>query len=197
MFPLHDALDVVLLGAFLFGLVFTVGVLVLGVVDVGADHGGDHGVDTGEHGLFHGLFNLSSILAFITWFGGVGYLARNAAGVWAPLAVLLGLIGGLVGAAAVAWFIRTVLRESGESMNPADWDQVGVIARVTSSIREGGYGEIVYEQHGVRQVASARSASARAIPRATEVVILRVERGVAIVEPFDELVRDRTSPAAH
>jgi len=196
MFPLNDALDAVLLGGFLFGLVFTVGVLLLGVADIGADHGVDHGASIGDHGFFHGLFNVSSILAFITWFGGVGYLARNAAGLWAPLAVLLGLGGGLLGALAVAWFIRTVLRDSGESMDPRSWDQVGMIARVTSSIRAEGVGEIVYEQHGVRQVASARSATAAAIPRSTEVVILRVERGVAIVEPFDDLLRDRTPTAA-
>lgn len=192
MFPLNDILDAVLLGGFLFGLVFTIGVLLLGVADIGGDHGADHG---GSHGFFHGLFNLSAILAFITWFGGVGYLARNAVGLWAPLAVVLGLLGGFVGAVAVAWFIRTVLRDSGESMNPSDWSQVGVIARVSSSIRPNGFGEIVYEQHGTRQVASARGSSEAAIPRDTEVVILRVERGVAIVEPFDELLSNRSSRA--
>ena len=197
MFPLNDILDAVLLGGFLFGLIFTVGVLVLGIADIGGDHGADHGADHGgDHGFFHGLFNLSSILAFITWFGGVGYLARNAAGFWAPLAIVLGLLGGLGGAMAVAWFIRTVLRDSGESMDPSDWDQVGLIARVSSSIRPNGFGEIVYEQHGTRQVASARGSSDVAIPRDTEVVILRVERGVAIVEPFDELLRNRSSQAA-
>ena len=94
------------------------------------------------------------------------------------------------------FFIRTVLRDSGESMDPKSWDQIGVIARVTSSIRAEGVGEIVYEQHGMRQVASARSATATAIPRSTEVVILRVERGVAIVEPFEDLLGNRTPTTA-
>ena len=202
MFPLNDALDAILLGGFLFGLIFTVGVLLLGVADVGAGHGGghgghiDHGGDAGDHGFFHGLFNVSSVLAFITWFGGIGYLARNGFGLWAPIAIVIGIVGGLAGAAAVAWFVMTVLRDSGEPMDPADWDQVGVIARVTSSIRSNGFGEIVYEQHGTRQVASAKGTSDVPIARGTEVVILRVERGVAIVEPFEELLRNRTSSAA-
>jgi hypothetical protein len=192
MFPLNDALDAILLGSFLFGLIFTVGVLLLGVADLGADHGGD----AGDHGFFHGLFNVSSILAFITWFGGFGYVARNGLGVWAPLAVGFGLLGGLVAAVIVSWFVLKILRESDTEMDPSTWDQVGVIARVSSSIRSNGYGEIVYEQHGTRQVASAKGSSEMAIPRDTEVVILRVERGVAIVEPFEELLRSRTSSAA-
>jgi hypothetical protein len=81
-------------------------------------------------------------------------------------------------------------------MDPSTWDQVGVIARVTSGIRSNGYGEIVYEQHGTRHVASARGSSEIPISHGTEVVILRIERGVAIVEPFEELLRNRTSSAA-
>jgi hypothetical protein len=187
MFPINDILDAILLGGFLFGVIFTVGTLLMGVADIGIH--GDHGGDAGSSGeLFHGLFNLSSILAFITWFGGVGYLFRNAAGWNAFLSVALGLGGGLVGAFAVTWFMVKVLGSSEQVMDPADYQTVGVVARVTSSIREGGYGEIVYEQGGTRQVASARSASPRAIGRGTEVVVLRVERGVAYVEPFEDLL---------
>ncbi|HVL25884.1 MAG TPA: hypothetical protein VM450_17465 [Thermomicrobiales bacterium] len=198
MFPLNDALDAILLGGFLFGLIFTVGVLLLGVADLGADHGAGHGhgADGGDHGFFHGMFNVSSILAFITWFGGFGYVARNGLGLWAPLAILIALLGGFAAAAVVAVFIRMVLRDSGEDMDPRAWEQVGVLARVTSSIRPNGFGEIVYEQHGTRQVASAKGSSERPIPRDTEVVILRVERGVAIVEPFEELLHNRPTSVA-
>jgi hypothetical protein len=191
MFPINDALDAILIGTFLFGLLFTLGSLLLGLADVG--HG--HDVETwhggsghGGGGHFDGLFNVSSILAFITWFGGVGYLARNGLGLWGWLSVLLGLLGGLAGAAVIAWFMINVLRKNSKELDPKDWEQVGVIGRVSSSIRESGYGEIVYEQNGIRQVASARGEGARAIPRNTEIVILRVEKGVAVVQPFEELL---------
>lgn len=90
----------------------------------------------------------------------------------------------------MTWVILKLVREDSEARNPAAWSQVGVIGRVTSSIRSQGYGEIVYEQHGIRQVASAKASGASAIPRNTEVVVLRVERGVAIVEPFEDLLRE-------
>ena len=193
MFPVNDALDAILLGTFFFGLLFTVGSLLLGVADLDFGHDSDvgHGADAGiDHGGWHvsGLFNVSSLLAFVTWFGGVGYIARNGFGVWAPVAVIVGLLGGLAGAAVISWFLIRVLRNNSRELDPRDWEQVGVIARVTSSIRPSGFGEVVYEQQGVRQVSAARADGDRAIPRDTEVVIMRVERGVAYVQPFEELL---------
>lgn len=186
MFPINDLLDAILLGGFFFGILFTLGTLLLGVADLGLH--GDHGADVGGHDLMQGLFNLSSILAFVTWFGGIGYLFRNGAGWNGGVSVILGIFGGLLGALAVSWFMVKVLRPSEQVLDPADYETVGVVARVTSSIREGGFGEIVYEQGGTRQVASAKSSSANAIGRGTEVVVLRVERGVAVVEPFEDLL---------
>ena len=191
MFPINDLLDAILLGGFLFGVLFTVGTLLLGVADVGfhsgVDHGGDVGGDFGGE-LVSGLFNLTAILAFITWFGGVGYLFRNAVGWNAFLSVFLGLGGGLLAAFAVSWFVVKVLRPSGKELDPADYETVGVVARVTSGIREGGYGEIVFEQGGTRHVASAKAANPHAIGFGTEVVVLKVEKGVAVVEPFEDLL---------
>lgn len=192
MFPINDALDAVLLGTFLFGILFTVGSLVLGAADIGghgghgADHGGaDHGV--GDHPLAN-LFNVSAILAFITWFGGVGYLVRNGLGWHWLLAILIGVGGGILAGCVVLWFIRTVLRNPDDVLDPHDYERVGLLARVSSPIRSGGVGEIVWEQRGARMVTSARAADSEPIPRGTEVLVLRVERGMAIVEPFDGLL---------
>lgn len=189
MFPINDALDAILLGGFFFGLIFTIGVLVLGVADVGIGHDAGVGHDGGDgHGFFHGLFNVSAILAFITWFGGVGYVARNGLGLWSWLAILIGIAGGVLGGAAVTWFVVKILRKGGEGMDPADWEMVGVIGRVSSSIRPNGFGEIIYEQNGSRHLATAKTEGEAPIARETEVVVLRVERGVAIVEPFEDLL---------
>lgn len=178
MFPINDALDAILIGTFLFGLLFTVGSLLLGIADIGA-HGGD-----GDHGI-DSLFNLSSILAFLTWFGGVGYLARTGFGWPWFIALFVAVCGGLF-AAWLAWqFVRRILREPGQLLDPKDYDRVGVLARVTSSIRPGGVGEIVWEQGGSRHVTSAKATDGEAIARGTEVLVLRVEKGMALVEPFD------------
>lgn len=187
MFPVNDLLDAILLGGFLFGVLFTIASLLLGFADVG--HGSDSGGNVGGD-LISGLFNLTAILAFITWFGGIGYLFRNVAGWNSFFSVVLGLGGGLIAAFAVSWFVIKVLRPGGKELDPHDYDTVGVMAKVTSGIREGGFGEIVYELGGTRQVASAKASTLQSIAFGTEVVVLRVEKGVAVVEPFADLLAD-------
>lgn len=186
VFPINDALDAILLGTFLFGITFTIGSLILGVADIGADSGSaDHSM--GDHG-FGNLLNITSLLAFVTWFGGVGYLARNGVGLNGLLSVFVGIAGGFAAGWVVLWFMRTVLRSADDTLDPKDFDRVGLLARVTSSIRAGGVGEIVWEQRGARMVTSAKAASPEPIGRGTEVLILRIERGMAVVEPFDGLL---------
>jgi membrane protein implicated in regulation of membrane protease activity len=179
---INDAVDAILLGMFFFGLLFTVGSFVLGVIDVGWDashSGGDH--------QGHGVFNVGVILTFITWLGGVTYLARNSF----DLALAISLAAGLIAAILAAYGIYRLLawvRSRENVMRAEDYRLPGQIARITSSIRSGGTGEIVYEQQGRRQVAAARSESGEALARGDEVVILRVEKGIAYVELWDRLV---------
>lgn len=92
---------------------------------------------------------------------------------------------------AVAWFFARVIAPNDRALDPAHYRLPGTIAIVSSAIRSGGTGEIVYEQAGVRQVSAARAADGAAIPRGSEVVILRCERGVAFVEPWSVFVGER------
>jgi len=194
MFPINDLLDAILLGGFLFGVIFTLGTLLLGVADIGF-HGADHGGDIGPGSeIFHGMFNLSAVLAFITWCGGIAYLFRNAASWNVFVSLFLGVAGGLAAAFIVTWLMVKILRRPGDVMNPADYETVGRVARVTSSIRQGGVGEIVFELGGTRHVAGAIAAKQDEIRRGTEVVVLRMERGMAVVEPFDALLAEYQDP---
>jgi len=193
MFPINDLLDSILLGCFLFGLIFTVLSFLIGFADVGlhSGHGDGGGHDVFGNDVIGGLLNVTSILAFITWFGGLGYLAREGIGLVAPIAILVGVGGGLAAAYAVSWFMVKVLRPAGTELDPADYETVGVIARVTSSIRAGGYGEIVYELGGTRQVGTAKGVNDEPIARGAEVIVLRVERGAAIVDTVENLMMDK------
>jgi len=193
MFEVNDTLDAIFLGAFLFGLLFAVISLALGAFDIGADHGGhagDHGHDGG-----HDYLNFSVILAFVAWFGGVGYLASSGAGWTAAASIIVAILGGLVGASIIYQIFKRFIRPAGRmEMAPRDYEMMGKLARVTSSIRPGGVGEIVYEQSGARMVRSARSSSGVTIPRGTEVIVLGAERGVGMVAPWSELYGDHLPP---
>lgn len=191
MFPINDLFDALLVGGFLFGLLFTVGAVVLGFADLGMDADSDFDTEVnGGDGLFSSLFNVSSILAFITWFSGATYLVRNGLGWFVGIAVLIGLVVGFAGAWAITWFLYSFLRKNSPELNPADWDEIGQIGAVTSTIRPSGIGSMVYERHGQRHAIPARTKDGSGIERDVEVVIMDIERGVAIVQPWQELLEE-------
>jgi hypothetical protein len=201
MFVVNDLLDALFLGSFFFGLIFSGLSLFLGVADIGVGHfggHGDHSFHVGHHdsGQVHGSddamspLSVGTVLGFLTWFGGVSYLARNGLEVNGGISLLVGVFAGLAGGYVIFWLLRAVKRQQAGLVRAADDHLPGTIGRVSSSIRAGGTGEIVFERRGVRQVSAARSPSGTAIPRGTEVVILRHDRGIAHVEPWTSLVDD-------
>jgi hypothetical protein len=64
---------------------------------------------------------------------------------------------------------------------------VGVLGRVSVSIREQGTGEIIYSQAGTRRTCGARGEEGKAIAKGTEVVVTRYEKGIAYVRLWTEM----------
>ncbi|HET8523913.1 MAG TPA: hypothetical protein VFL82_11795 [Thermomicrobiales bacterium] len=191
MFIVNDLLDKLLLGSFFFGLIFSALSLVLGIADIGIDHPG-HDPGFGHHDLGAGHdvlppLNLSTVLAFLTWFGGIAYLVRNGLGWMAVFALPIGMIGGLIGAYAIYQALKRL--RAGERMMDSESVRIeGTIARVTSSIRAGGVGEIVYKLGDSWQVAAARANDGVAIPRDTQVVITGRIGGMNTVETWESFL---------
>ena len=104
--------------------------------------------------------------------------------------MLASVVSGFVAACVVFLFLSKVLISEDESMDPADYEMVGVLGRVTSSIREGGTGEMVYTQMGTRRVCGARSDDGSAVAKDTEVVVTRYEKGIAYVRLWSEMSGD-------
>jgi membrane protein implicated in regulation of membrane protease activity len=181
MLDVRDAADAVLLGLFLFGLLFTVAGLVLGHIGVGVHHGhADNG------GPF--FVSLGALLVFLTWLGGVAYLLRRAAD-WPLIAALpAAAIAGFGVAALVQRAVRKLSDPTGSVLDPERYRLPGTIGRVSSSIRPGGTGEVIYEQGGVRHVVAARTSRAEGLPRGTEVVVLSIDQGIAAVDALDSFL---------
>jgi len=136
-------------------------------------------------------FNFSSAMAFLAWFGGAGYLLTNVWHVWAVMALGLALMSGVTGGMIVFLFVAKVLMRNDSTMHDSDYDPIGLLAKVTSGIRAGGTGEIVYVLEGSSQVCGARSEDGTPIEKGTEVVITAVaENGIASVRPWDEMARE-------
>ena len=87
-------------------------------------------------------FNFGTIAAFLAWFGGTGYLLEHYYGVWFVVALGVATLSGLGGASVVFWFLAKVLMSREEALDPADYDMVGVLGKLSMPIRAGGTGEI-------------------------------------------------------
>jgi hypothetical protein len=132
-------------------------------------------------------FNFVTFTAFLAWFGGAGYLLTRYSGLWVGFGLLVSVFFGLVGGATVFLFLSRILISEEENMDPADYEMVGVLGKISSSIREGGTGEMVYAQMGTRRVCGARCEDRSAIAKGTEVVVTRYEKGIAYVKLWSEM----------
>ena len=150
-------------------------------------HGGvAHGHGTHHHSQFS-PFNLITLTAFLAWFGGTGYLLTRHSTIWFWGALAISLLSGTGGAAIIYFFLTRVLSSPDESLDPADYEMVGVLGRLSWPIREGGTGELIYSQAGTRRVCGARAEDNSVILKGTEVVVTRYERGIAYVRPWSEM----------
>ncbi len=139
----------------------------------------------GAHGI--SLLNGFTLTAFLCWFGGAGYLLRTHSVFCAPLILLIATVSGLAGAGLIFWFLASVLLPRERALTSEDTEMTGVLGRVTDPLEPGRTGEILYSQLGARRSAPARSEDGAAIDRGAEVVVLRFERGVAYVRPWQDL----------
>jgi membrane protein implicated in regulation of membrane protease activity len=135
------------------------------------------------------FFNFFSLMAFLAWFGGTGYLLEEYSNLWCLFALLLATLAGLSGALIIFWFLAKVLIAHDSALDPADYDLVGVLGRVSSGIRESGTGEIIFSQEGTRRVSGARSEDGTAIGKGIEVVVTKYEHGIAYVRRWDDLMQ--------
>ena len=135
-------------------------------------------------------FNPPSLAAFLAWFGGTGYLLTRFSSVWVGLGLVLSVASGLVGGAIIFLFLSRVLISDEENMDPADYEMVGVLGKLSISIRAGGTGELIYSQAGTRRVCGARSEEGTAIAKGTEVVVTRYEKGIAYVRLWEEMANE-------
>ncbi len=219
-----DAPSIFLL-TFLVSMGLTIVMFALGVGDLpgisGHGHGGvghdvhiGHHLDIGGHGAQVGHadashsgglagadgvspLNMATILAFVTWFSGSGYLLTGPIGLSTLVAIALATGVGLVGATIVfVVLVRVLLPGQTPYLRAEDFEMEGTIGRLAVGIRVGGTGELVFSKGGARRVTGARSADGDAIEQGAEVVVIRQERGIAYVQPFSELLEESSDGRA-
>jgi len=191
------------LGCFTFGLLFTVISGLLGAFNGGHDlhlpglhgHAGHVGHAAGHDHGHPSPFNAGTIAAFLTWFGGAGYLLTRYSGFAALSIIAIASLVGLVGGALVFVFLAKFINPRLTVLAPEDFQMQGIVAKVTSTIQPGGTGEIVYTLGGTRHSDGARAETGEQLDRGTEVVILRVEKGIAYVDRWSKFAAANQLPS--
>jgi hypothetical protein len=133
-------------------------------------------------------FSTPVVSAFATAFGAFGYLltrpGRMSLAAGTVVALAIGVVAG-------AFAVRLVRRAAAfvPEHDPDDPRYVlqGHVATVTSPIGPASEGEIAYVVEGTRYTTRARGLDGSIADRGVEVVIERIEDGVAYVEPWVEV----------
>jgi membrane protein implicated in regulation of membrane protease activity len=157
--------------------------------------GHGHAPGTGVNVSHISAFNLPTIMAFLAWFGGMGYMMTHNFGLGLTVSMLVSVLAGLFGG-AVVYRILLHVSATDAAIDPADDDMIGVVGTVDSVIRNGGTGEVVYLRRGTRHTCNARTEDGSVIEKGAEVVVTKFEHGVAWVRRWEEFAESTTAAKA-
>ena len=131
------------------------------------------------------FFNLPAVAAFAVGFGAVGYplASRTILPAWGIILIAIGG-GALAITGMITLLARWALRGLSAPLRADDHEIQGQLAVVTSDITPVRDGEISYELLDRRELVRARSLGTAVIPCGSDVVIDRIENGVAFVEEW-------------
>jgi membrane protein implicated in regulation of membrane protease activity len=154
-------------------------------------HSGHHAGGMAGRGSMHargGLswFNAMTIMTFLAWFGGIGYILSTHSRLVALAALFIAVIAGVIAAGLVFKFMARIVKVSDAQMLDWDYRIEGTVGTISSPIREDGTGEMIFEQRGVRKSVGARSEDGKPLSNGTEVAITRYENGIAYVRKWED-----------
>lgn len=164
------------------------------VMTSGDGHGPDgHGGGADCHGHIHAgaggilaapFTNMLSLSAMAAVTGGVGYLARLS-GAPEVQSLLWALPGGLTAGYGVSGLLAWLHR--GTRVLPPT-ELRGTIATVLARTGPDLVGEVIYSADGRQASLPARTASGQSLEPGSEVVVLEIQDGIALVAPPDEVL---------
>ena len=135
-------------------------------------------------------FHLAIVAPFATTFGAVGYLMTRYSSMGVVALMLIAAIaGGLTAAGAVILVARWAVPAARRDVPDERFLWQGLPAQVTSPIGATNPGRIVLEVDGTRHAVLAVSLNGDPIAQGSEVVIERIEEGIAFVESWAAVER--------
>jgi len=133
--------------------------------------------------------NASTMMAFLAWFGGAGYVLTRGSHLVAAVCLVFAALAGLMAGTIVYRFMLKLTRASDSQMLDADYRIEGCVGTLSLPIRDKGTGEVIFSLGGVRRCAGARSEDGELVEKGEEVVIERYEKGIAYVKRWDDFTK--------
>jgi len=176
------------LAALLTGLVLGVYAMIRGVERVGSGRSPELDALGRPVGSARMALTAPTGGAFATVFGITGYLLWRYSQLAIPaqlaVAIFAAVLGAILATRAVA---RWATQAAKQDVVDERYLLQGHPAEVVAAIASAGSGEIAYMVGGKRYAVSAQSLDGTPVAVGTEVVIDRVENGVAYVEPWAQV----------
>jgi membrane protein implicated in regulation of membrane protease activity len=134
---------------------------------------------------------------FLLGFGFFGYVFHNIVGLEAPLLVLLFAgLSGLIIALLLLYMITRLFGNSESATEQDVSDRTGLLGKVSTTIQEGGLGEILYvSPGGMRKSIPARSMDGQRLERNQEVVVVSYQNGIAEVDTWEHFINEEGTSA--
>jgi hypothetical protein len=119
------------LGCFAFGFVLCLVAFLAGSTHLHLHVHHAHGLHA-HHGTSGvSKFNFGTIAAFLTWFGGAGYILINWGGVGLVVVIMIASLVGFAGATLIFLFTARVLAPGDKPLDPADYRVEGTLGKVS------------------------------------------------------------------
>jgi len=135
---------------------------------------------------FFRRINPTAIVLFLLWFGFFGYVFLATTQLSRPITVVLAIISGVLLARIILALLKSIFGRGSVStkLDLSDHQLVNRKAKVIITIPEHGVGKISYyvSPDGPLRGRAARSRDGQRIDRGQEVVILKTQKGIAVVD---------------
>lgn len=136
----------------------------------------------------HPWFSPQLILSFLTVGSASGYLFERYTGLSSLLIGLCSAGIAIIVVSLLHFFVFVPLRSAETSLNYSETDLEGSLAKVVVTVPPNGFGEILLQRKSGAVSKPAKSIGNEEIASGAEVIIVKMENGVAIVakhDPYD------------
>ena len=144
-----------------------------GQMHVGGDAGGA------------GFVPILPLMVFVTAWGGTGYILTRFSGMYILAVVLTSTLIALLLSCLIYVGLARVMRRYDNSMNEMDYEQAGQLGYISIPAEAGAIGEMKYVLDGTTRSIGVRAETGQHFAKGDRVVILRVDRGMAVVTLFE------------